>query len=82
MLGDSEDEELAQRLNGAQINQPARRIWRRLSEHFDPLAAGVSLVLFFVVLFIFAIVETYVPVCCLHVDLCPCLHVRVILIYI
>ena len=40
------------------MKQPVKRIWHRLSEHFDPVAAGVSLVLFFVVLFIFAIVET------------------------
>jgi ceroid-lipofuscinosis MFS transporter 7 len=55
---DSEDEELAQRFNGVTVKQPVKRIWHRLSEHFDPVAAGVSLVLFFVVLFIFAIVET------------------------
>lgn len=53
-IGDCEDESSLNRDRHA----PNLSFWRRISAQFDPVAVVVSIVLFFVVLFVFAVVET------------------------
>ena len=53
-IGDCEDDSSLNR----DRHTPTLSIWRRISAQFDPVAVVVSIVLFFIVLFVFAVVET------------------------
>ena len=55
-VGDSGDE-ISFSLNKDR-RTPILSFWRRISAQFDPLAVVVSVFLFFIVLFVFAVVET------------------------
>ena len=57
-VGDSGDE-ISFSLNKDR-RTPLLSFWRRISAQFDPLAVVVSVFLFFIVLFVFAVVETWV----------------------